>query len=932
MVITRCRPFNQREKDMDSKLVVHMPDDAIDGRHVVVTDETGQERTFEFDRAYWSHDETTHRFVSQEDVMQDVGKLMLDTCYKGLNVSMFAYGQTGAGKSFSVIGAGGELRGLLPRMLEDIYESYDLSIRCCGKDKGPGFSFETKVSFIEIYNEMVHDLLDPKMATVKDYEPPKMEVKQHPKLGIFIPGLTEVPTKSADECFAMMDRGLGNRAVASTKMNAVSSRSHCVFMLELDQNFGNGQNASARINLVDLAGSERQKKTGVSGDRMKEATNINKSLTCLAMVIAELAKGNTKTAPFRNSKLTFILKDALSGNSRTIMLTALSPAEDNASETVSTLHFAKSVKMIKTSAKANVSTSDARAAALAEIAELKKELAEQQHAMAQMQQMLDSGGGGAPSMPGGAPLGAAGSLLPHGIQQTFPASEFIYKKGEIGHTMFLVLAGKVERLNEQTEVVATLEETALFGEAAALGLTFLRTHSHRVSGDGPCTLLVFSPQMLHDSFLKVSNLRYALIEQKGIAYTANVAKKQLWDQEVGRRKMRSAAVGGERGVGVSAAVTKNADARPFLSIVHPDEGLSNQLVYQFTRPGEMITIGSAPDCDVRVCGPFCEPVICRILNYDDVHVYIAGTQPTPEARAQLEQQTLHAEAHDACDTECALAPLDQFLSNLRGPSTAAAELGGCSVILEDGKTLLHEQENCLHAFSAVENCFLLNTEFYFRCSIPKQSMMNEGSSDVNLEEVLAESGDMDLSLGADAKRDNAANVRAGDVEFFQKTALAYTGLRGNVKKSRVEQEDSFPASGGGASSGKEMRIKSVVESLQELHESRVLHPPWKQHRINDLHLWLRGVEQRDKFGKDVTARVAHDFVEAQEVAALAADEYAILRKFFLDAIENISDARKGNFGQLGAKLRIGWGSLRVGIGMATGNFFYRYFENLLRGS
>eukprot|EP00391_Amoebophrya_sp_Ameob2_P013066 CAMPEP_0178983816 /NCGR_PEP_ID=MMETSP0795-20121207/1269_1 /TAXON_ID=88552 /ORGANISM="Amoebophrya sp., Strain Ameob2" /LENGTH=373 /DNA_ID=CAMNT_0020674629 /DNA_START=329 /DNA_END=1446 /DNA_ORIENTATION=- len=368
MVITRCRPFNQREKDMDSKLVVHMPDDAIDGRHVVVTDETGQERTFEFDRAYWSHDETTHRFVSQEDVMQDVGKLMLDTCYKGLNVSMFAYGQTGAGKSFSVIGAGGGAAGPAPA-------------HAGGQDKGPGFSFETKVSFIEIYNEMVHDLLDPKMATVKDYEPPKMEVKQHPKLGIFIPGLTEVPTKSADECFAMMDRGLGNRAVASTKMNAVSSRSHCVFMLELDQNFGNGQNASARINLVDLAGSERQKKTGVSGDRMKEATNINKSLTCLAMVIAELAKGNTKTAPFRNSKLTFILKDALSGNSRTIMLTALSPAEDNASETVSTLHFAKSVKMIKTSAKANVSTSDARAAALAEIAELKKELAEQQHAM-----------------------------------------------------------------------------------------------------------------------------------------------------------------------------------------------------------------------------------------------------------------------------------------------------------------------------------------------------------------------------------------------------------------------------------------------------------------------------------------------------------------------------------------------------------------------
>ncbi|CAD7937156.1 unnamed protein product [Amoebophrya sp. A120] len=866
MVVTRCRPFNQREKDLDSKLCVDMPDDTVQGRHVVVT-ENGQEKTFEFDRAYWSHDKQ-REFITQETVMADLGRMMLDTLYSGLNVSMFAYGQTGAGKSYSVIGGPDDLRGLLPRMLEDLYESLM-------KDKDPSrFKFGTKVSFLEIYNEIVHDLLDPKLGT-EGYEPPKLEVKQHPKLGIFIPGLTEVPTASSDECLVQMDRGLGTRSVAATKMNAVSSRSHCVFALELDQEEG-GQAKTSKVNLVDLAGSERAKKTGAAGDRMKEATNINKSLTALAMVIAALAKGEGKTAPFRNSKLTFILRDALAGNSRTIMLTALSPAEDNVQETISTLHFAKSVKSIKTSAVANVSTTNAKAAAQGEIDRLKKELEEQHEAMMAMQKMLEEGGGGprvsesiagpgagggggpAGASGGGSSGGAAQQVLPNGDLEVFAAGEFIFKAGDAGHCMYLVLSGEIERWNEKNEVIATLGANALFGESAALGLTFFRKYTHRVTDAGSCSCLVFQPHMLQDTFLKIANLRYAYLDAKADSELMFKTQQQLWGATI-----LSTYKNGSLSERTALTQKCRAEKLPYVSIIHPTQALSDLVVCQL-QDGQPITIGGAPDADVRVTGPAAQTVCCQILNYDSVHVFICLTKPTVAARVRKEHKKLVDELHDDNACETTLQPMDTLLKDLTSGSTTNA-----SILLEDGVTLLADQDQLLHAFSMEENRILINNEFYLRVTIPQKHLISERGSvqmPVPLQDdnppvpdstaaaspptnVAAAAQDVVDTAATDGTRDGE-EIRKGDVDYFDTTANAYKG-------------------------GKDQK-KSIEDTLEQLEDTQILRHPWKRHRVEKLHLYLSDLEQRQQFGRDVTARIATDFVEAQELVAMASEDYAKL--------------------------------------------------------
>eukprot|EP00746_Dinoflagellata_sp_MGD_P009475 gnl/MRDRNA2_/MRDRNA2_119280_c0_seq1.p1 gnl/MRDRNA2_/MRDRNA2_119280_c0~~gnl/MRDRNA2_/MRDRNA2_119280_c0_seq1.p1 ORF type:complete len:1291 (+),score=258.30 gnl/MRDRNA2_/MRDRNA2_119280_c0_seq1:198-4070(+) len=348
-VAVRCRPFNQREKELGCQLVVSMNGSSTSVASTPV-------KTFTYDYSYWSFDESTPDFVSQEDVYRDIGVKILQNALAGFNGCLFAYGQTGSGKSYSVMGFG-DSPGVIPRLINDIFnEKYALS------DKNTSIhEIRVWVSYVEIYNEHIRDLLS------AEKDPPPLKILDHPKLGTYIPGITESACASRECVESLMDFGNKKRVVAATQMNATSSRSHTVFITQL-QCFHDGvdpdspQEGSekplcAKVNLVDLAGSERQGKTGAEGVTLFEGCKINQTLSTLGMVIKELSEKvggkNAAKAPFRSSKLTFLLKDSLAGNSKTFMLAAISPADNNLDETISTLRFASSVKRIKTVARVN---------------------------------------------------------------------------------------------------------------------------------------------------------------------------------------------------------------------------------------------------------------------------------------------------------------------------------------------------------------------------------------------------------------------------------------------------------------------------------------------------------------------------------------------------------------------------------------------------
>lgn len=351
-VCVRVRPFNKREEDMKSPCCVDMPTKTV----VTIPDDRGKPKDFTFDRAYWSHDKSTGDFATQETLMEDLGIMLQNNTLAGFNSCLFAYGQTGSGKTHSVLGLPDppEMRGLLPRIVESIFGE----IEADKKSANPS-EFQCVVTYLEIYNEAIADLLVP-IADRKG----KLDVHMHPQLGVVIPGLVETPVRTYDEVQALIDFGSKTRTVAATSMNATSSRSHCSFGFELEKKTvvnGTVSNLRAKLNLVDLAGSERQKKTAAEGKTLKEGAAINVSLSNLALVIKSLAEASSQKkdaknpvfVPFRTSKLTFILQTSLSGNSKTVMVAAISPAVDNVEETLSTLRFAASVKMIKTDAKKN---------------------------------------------------------------------------------------------------------------------------------------------------------------------------------------------------------------------------------------------------------------------------------------------------------------------------------------------------------------------------------------------------------------------------------------------------------------------------------------------------------------------------------------------------------------------------------------------------
>ncbi|EGC38876.1 hypothetical protein DICPUDRAFT_93725 [Dictyostelium purpureum] len=358
-VAVRVRPFNEREKERNAELIVDM-----NGNSTVLTRPSAlrvnptapptaeDEKSFTFDHSYWSFNQSDPHFASQATVYNDLGKEVLKNAWEGFNCSIFAYGQTGSGKSYSMLGYN-EDKGIIPLVCEEMFER----INATPASSTEQTVFKVEVSFMEIYNEKVKDLLNP-----KNNKPGGLKVRNNPSTGPYVEDLSKLAVKSFAEIDMLMDEGTKARTVASTNMNATSSRSHAVFTIvftqsKIDRSRGTAIDRVSKISLVDLAGSERANSTGATGVRLKEGANINKSLSTLGKVISALAENSTgKKAvfvPYRDSVLTYLLKESLGGNSKTIMIAAISPADINFEETLSTLRYADSAKKIKTVAVVN---------------------------------------------------------------------------------------------------------------------------------------------------------------------------------------------------------------------------------------------------------------------------------------------------------------------------------------------------------------------------------------------------------------------------------------------------------------------------------------------------------------------------------------------------------------------------------------------------
>uniref|UniRef100_A0A7N4PM56 Kinesin-like protein n=1 Tax=Sarcophilus harrisii TaxID=9305 RepID=A0A7N4PM56_SARHA len=360
-VVVRCRPFNEREKAMCYKLSVTV--DEMRGTITVHKTDSSNEppKTFTFDTVFGPESK-------QLDVYNLTARPIIDSVLEGYNGTIFAYGQTGTGKTFTMEGvrAVPELRGIIPNSFAHIFGHI-------AKAEGDT-RFLVRVSYLEIYNEEVRDLLG------KD-QTQRLEVKERPDVGVYIKDLSAYVVNNADDMDRIMTLGHKNRSVGATNMNEHSSRSHAIFTITIECSEkgidGNMHVRMGKLHLVDLAGSERQAKTGATGQRLKEATKINLSLSTLGNVISALVDGKSTHVPYRNSKLTRLLQDSLGGNSKTMMCANIGPADYNYDETISTLRYANRAKNIKNKARINEDPKDALLRQFQkEIEELKKKLEE----------------------------------------------------------------------------------------------------------------------------------------------------------------------------------------------------------------------------------------------------------------------------------------------------------------------------------------------------------------------------------------------------------------------------------------------------------------------------------------------------------------------------------------------------------------------------
>jgi kinesin family protein 3/17 len=365
-VILRCRPFIEKEKIAGySNIVKIEPKTGT----VTISDSRNEKgkneipKTFTFDTVFdWN--------CTQTEVYSMTAREIVDGVLQGYNGTVFAYGQTGTGKSFSMEGIRDvpELRGIIPMSFDHIFGYI--------KNAGVGTQFLVRASYLELYNEEVRDLLNIKGK--------KLEIKERSDTGVYVKDLSTFVVENVEEMDQLMSVGNKNRSTGYTDMNANSSRSHSIFTITVEASeeneLGEQHIRAGKLHLVDLAGSERQSKTNATGDRLKEAMKINLSLSALGNVISALVDGKSSHIPYRDSKLTRLLQDSLGGNSKTLMVATMSPASYNYDETISTLRYANRAKDIKNKPKVNEDPKDAM-------------LREFQEEIKRLKSLLDSEGG-----------------------------------------------------------------------------------------------------------------------------------------------------------------------------------------------------------------------------------------------------------------------------------------------------------------------------------------------------------------------------------------------------------------------------------------------------------------------------------------------------------------------------------------------------------
>ncbi|XP_060097971.1 kinesin-like protein KIF1A isoform X7 [Heteronotia binoei] len=452
-VAVRVRPFNSREIGKDSKCIIQMTGNTT----TIINPKQPKEtpKSFSFDYSYWSH--TTPEdinYASQKQVYQDIGEEMLQHAFEGYNVCIFAYGQTGAGKSYTMMGRQEkDQQGIIPQLCEDLFSRIN-------DTTNDNMSYSVEVSYMEIYCERVRDLLNPKNKG-------NLRVREHPLLGPYVEDLSKLAVTSYNDIQDLMDSGNKARTVAATNMNETSSRSHAVFNIIFTQKRHDAETditteKVSKISLVDLAGSERADSTGAKGTRLKEGANINKSLTTLGKVISALAemdsgpnknkkKKKTDFIPYRDSVLTWLLRENLGGNSRTAMVAALSPADINYDETLSTLRYADRAKQIRCNAVINEDPNNKL------IRELKDEVA-------RLRDLLYAQGLGdiidTNAVPGGPKL--TNALV--GMSPSSSLSALSSRAASVSslHERIMFAPGSeeaIERLKETEKIIAELNET-----------------------------------------------------------------------------------------------------------------------------------------------------------------------------------------------------------------------------------------------------------------------------------------------------------------------------------------------------------------------------------------------------------------------------------------------------------------------------------------
>uniref|UniRef100_A0A096MHV9 Kinesin motor domain-containing protein n=1 Tax=Poecilia formosa TaxID=48698 RepID=A0A096MHV9_POEFO len=355
-VAVRVRPLNKREKRLSSKVIIHMRGNTTSIHKVrfqpsAVRGEKLKDRgkMFSYDYCFDSVDADSPTFSSQEKIFKDLGSDVLKAAFDGYNACVFAYGQTGSGKSYTMMGNKVD-KGLIPRICEGLF------LEISNRSGSNGMSFHMEVSsYLEIYNERVQDLLKKRLPYS---EGGALKVREHPTDGPYVENLSKHVVLSQSNVESLITLGNATRTIASTGMNDFSSRSHTIFTIIFTQGWFDGElphERHSKIQLVDLAGSERADGTQAVGTRLKESANINKSLITLNSVISALAdlavsgqsaKKKQIFIPYRNSVLTWLLKDSLGGNTRTTIIATISPADVNYEETLTTLRFARRAKNI----------------------------------------------------------------------------------------------------------------------------------------------------------------------------------------------------------------------------------------------------------------------------------------------------------------------------------------------------------------------------------------------------------------------------------------------------------------------------------------------------------------------------------------------------------------------------------------------------------